>query len=142
MSQALIPSGIMMDNMVCPPSSLLYSKVLTINLKALIRWKIVIHGFIDGKSRMIPEPGIRAHTNNRAQTVLDLFLDCIQRNGVPSRVRGDCGGENIDVARWMEAHRGVGRGSYIFGSMKGCNQISLGHWGKTVLKTLRILWRQ
>ncbi|KAJ7922570.1 hypothetical protein B0H13DRAFT_2409610, partial [Mycena leptocephala] len=38
----------------------------------LIRWGIVIHGFIDGYSRLIT--GILASNNNRGQTVLDLFL--------------------------------------------------------------------
>ncbi len=38
----------------------------------LIQYKIVIHCFIDGFSRYIL--GIRAHNNNRAQTVLDFFL--------------------------------------------------------------------
>ncbi|KAJ4466395.1 hypothetical protein C8J55DRAFT_406452, partial [Lentinula edodes] len=38
----------------------------------LIRWGIVIHGFIDGYSRMIT--GLRASNNNRGQTVMSLFL--------------------------------------------------------------------
>ncbi|KAJ7238333.1 hypothetical protein B0H12DRAFT_995577, partial [Mycena haematopus] len=38
----------------------------------LIRWLIVIHGFIDGYSRLIT--GLRASDNNRAATVLDLYL--------------------------------------------------------------------
>lgn len=81
----------------------------------LIRWKIVIHGFIDGKSRMVPEPGIRANTNNRAETVLELFKECTANYGTPSRVRGDCGTENVAVAQYMEETQGRGRGSYIFG---------------------------
>lgn len=50
----------------------------------LIRWKIVIHGFIDGYSRLVV--GLRASNNNRAATVLDLFLEASQLYGVPSRV--------------------------------------------------------
>ncbi|KAJ3768270.1 hypothetical protein FB446DRAFT_623393, partial [Lentinula raphanica] len=38
----------------------------------LIRWGIVIHGFIDGYSRMIT--ALRAADNNRSSTVLSLFL--------------------------------------------------------------------
>ena len=38
----------------------------------LIRWKIVIHGFIDGKSRLVV--GIQAHDNNRTDTVLNSSL--------------------------------------------------------------------
>jgi hypothetical protein len=79
----------------------------------LIRWKIVIHAFIDGKSRLVV--GIRAHNNNRADTVLELFLNAISVHGTPSRVRGDHGTENVRVAEWMEENRGGGRGSYIWG---------------------------
>ncbi|THV08524.1 hypothetical protein K435DRAFT_595104, partial [Dendrothele bispora CBS 962.96] len=38
----------------------------------LIRWGIVIHGFIDGYSRLVT--GLRASNNNYADTVLHLFL--------------------------------------------------------------------
>ena len=81
----------------------------------LIRWKIVIHAFIDGKTRLLT--GIRAHDNNRAATVLALFLDCTSVHGIPSRVRGDHGTENVRVAEWMEENRGQGRGSYIWGRL-------------------------
>ena len=79
----------------------------------LIRWRIVIHGFIDGYSRFIT--GLRAHDNNEGQTVLNLFLDAAQSYGVPSRVRGDHGVENIRIAAWMEANSGTRRGAYIWG---------------------------
>nr|GAT43777.1 predicted protein [Mycena chlorophos] len=82
-------------------------------LEGLIRWGIVIHGFIDGYSRLVT--GLRASKNNRAGTVLELFLDAARTYGVPSRVRGDHGGENLHVAAWMEVYRGIGRGSYIWG---------------------------
>ena len=85
------------------------------NKLGLIRWKIVIHGFIDGKTRLVV--GIRAHNNNRAATVLNLFLDCISVHGTPSRVRGDHGTENVEVAAWMEENQGQGRGSYIWGRL-------------------------
>jgi hypothetical protein len=58
---------------------------------------------------------MRAHNNNRAETVLDLFLSCISVHGTPSRVRGDHGTENVRVAEWMEENQGRGRGSYIWG---------------------------
>jgi len=45
--------------------------------------------------------GLRASTNNRASTVLDMFIDAILEHGVPSKVRGDRGGENRDVSILM-----------------------------------------
>ncbi|KAF7341677.1 hypothetical protein MSAN_02066000 [Mycena sanguinolenta] len=79
----------------------------------LIRFKIVIHAFVDGKSRYVT--GIRVSNNNRAETVLLLFESAVAQHGLPSRVRGDHGTENILVAVMMEQERGAGRGSYIWG---------------------------
>lgn len=44
-----------------------------------------------------------------------LFRDAVTSLGIPSRVRGDRGGENIQIARFMTEHKGPGRGSFIFG---------------------------
>jgi len=73
----------------------------------------VIHGFIDGYSRFIT--ALRASNNNMGQTVLDLFLQAVGVYGVPNRLRGDHGVENILVAAWIEDFRGTGQGSYIWG---------------------------
>lgn len=86
---------------------------LTDHALSLIRWGIVIHGFIDGHSRVVV--GLRASNNNKAVTVLDVFLTAVRDYAAPSRVRGDHGVENVQVAAWMELHRGLRRGSYIWG---------------------------
>ncbi|KAF5365121.1 hypothetical protein D9757_015508 [Collybiopsis confluens] len=79
----------------------------------LIRWGVVIHGFIDGFSRLVT--GLRASPNNLAATVLSLFLESTAKYGIPSRLRGDHGVENVLVAAFMESTRGERRGSYIWG---------------------------
>ena len=83
-------------------------------MPGLIRYGIVIHGFVDGYSRLIT--GLRASNNNRGDTVLELFLDAARQYGIPRRVRGDHGVENLQVAAWMETHvGGHGERSYIWG---------------------------
>jgi hypothetical protein len=81
----------------------------------LIRWGIVIiHGCIDGCTRNIIYPS--AQDNNLSSTVLQLFKLGVERYQLPSRVRGDKGGENVLIAEFMIRQRGVGRASYIAGS--------------------------
>lgn len=81
----------------------------------LTSWRIVIHGGIDGYSRM--PVYLKASDNNRAETVLREFLQSVEEFGLLSRVRSDKGGENVDVAAYMLSHpqRGPGRGSMITG---------------------------
>lgn len=81
----------------------------------LIRWRLVIHGAIDGYSRLIMF--LKVSPNNRAETVFDAFVKGVEEFGLPSRVRMDRGGENVLVARYMIEHpeRGPGRGSAITG---------------------------
>ena len=60
---------------------------------------------------------LHCSANNRAATVFELFQKTVQENGLPSRVRADRGGENVQVASFMLSHplRGPGRGSFIAG---------------------------
>ena len=80
----------------------------------LIRWRLVIHGGIDGFSRKITY--LSCSNNNRAETVQQLFRDAVAINGLPSRVRSDMGVENILVSRFMLTNRGLNRSSMIVGS--------------------------
>lgn len=100
----------------------------------LITWGIVIHGCIDGYDHTVRRcsstaihiyrtflnsvqvVSLRASTNNRADTVLVGFLEAVEKYGCPSRVRGDRGGENTEVAVYMIMRRGAGRASFMWGS--------------------------
>ncbi len=79
----------------------------------LIAWRFVFHGCIDGYSRTVIY--LECCTNNRAYTVLTFFQQGVARFGLPYRVRGDRGGENTEVARYMIHNRGSERGSFIVG---------------------------
>ena len=81
----------------------------------LIRWRMAIHGGIDGFSRV--PVYLKVSSNNKADTVLHAFLEGVDRYGLPSCVRADCGGENVQVASFMMQHpiRGPNRGSFIMG---------------------------
>lgn len=81
----------------------------------LIRWKLVVHGAVDGYSRLIMF--LKVSTNNRAASVLSAFLTAVNEFGLPSRIRTDRGGENVLIAEYMINHpqRGPNRASVITG---------------------------
>ena len=56
---------------------------------SLIQWSFVIHGVIDGHSRLIVY--LIGATNNKKETVLELFNTAINKYDVPSRLRSDKG---------------------------------------------------
>ena len=80
----------------------------------LIRYRFVVHCCVDGYSRLIVYATLK--DNNRADTVLELFMKGVQEFGLPSRVRSDHGLENVGVAQYMLENRGLDRGSMITGS--------------------------
>lgn len=77
-------------------------------------FRLVIHGGIDGYSRLLVYIGVA--NNNRAATVLNLFREATRQYNWPSRVHSDKGLENIGVARAMLQVRGLNRGSVITGN--------------------------
>ena len=79
----------------------------------LIAYRFVFHGCIDGYSRMLLYT--KCTTDNIATTVVKFFQSAVDEYGLPLRVRGDRGVENFEVARFMLANRGLGRGSFIAG---------------------------
>ena len=65
----------------------------------LIRWRFVIHGAIDGYSRSIVF--LKCSNNNRSSTVLSEFTAAVDFHGLPSQIRTDLGGENVQIWRYM-----------------------------------------
>ena len=97
--------------------TMFYTRSLHIHVDGhhkLIRWRLVTHCGIDGYTRLVVY--LQCSANNRSSTVYSLFLKGTELYGLPSRVRCDQGGENVQVAQHMLEHRGVDRRSVIVGS--------------------------
>lgn len=82
----------------------------------MIKYNMVTMGCVDGYSKACIY--MRTVNNNRADTALDIFKGAVNTFGIPSRVRGDRGGENVRIAEFIIQHRGLNRASYIAGSSK------------------------
>jgi hypothetical protein len=91
----------------------------------LFRWRFVVHGGIDGYSRLIVF--MRCSMNNRANTVAESFIDAVQQFGWPSRTRSAYGKENVEVARFMVERRGLNSSSHICGPSVRNQRIER-HW--------------
>jgi hypothetical protein len=78
------------------------------------RWRIVIHGGIDGFSRLVVFLG--ASDNNRQETVLQHFIHACAAYSIPSRIRVDDGGENNAICSLMNLIRGREHNAAIRGS--------------------------
>ena len=59
------------------------------------RWRLVVHGAIDGFSRLIVY--LQCNNNNKSSTVLGAFQRGVEQHGLPERIRSDRGGENVQV---------------------------------------------
>lgn len=73
----------------------------------------MVHGSIDGYSRLVVF--LVASNNNRSSTVLQHFNTAVTQYGVPSQVRCDYGGENVDVCLFMNVFHGMGTRSVLRG---------------------------
>ena len=82
--------------------------------KLISRYCFVVHGGINGFSRLIVY--LRASTNNRADTVLQLFMKATTFYNISSQVRSNMGLENIAVGRFMLQTSRCNRGSIITGN--------------------------
>ena len=44
--------------------------------------------------------------NNRASTACDAFSHAVHSHGLPQQIRTDCGGENVEIWRFMVEQHG------------------------------------
>ena len=81
-----------------------FSLLYVISLLLHSRWRVVIHGGIDGFSRV--PVYLKCLATNSAQKVREYFVEAVPTFSLPRRVRSDTGGENIGVAQfmWFQPH--------------------------------------
>lgn len=59
---------------------------------------------------------MKASIRNKPVVPYRLFKTAVKGFGLPSRVRGDRGGENVLIAEYIIHRRGSNRGSFLFGT--------------------------
>ena len=91
----------------------------------LIKYKLVVHVFIDGKIRLLVY--CVCCNNNKAETVLSLFERGVQLWDLPSRVRSDYGMENYLIGAYIIEDRGPNRGSIITWSSVHNSRVERSH---------------
>ena len=80
----------------------------------LIRWRMVIHGAVDGYSRKILY--LKCANDNKASTVVLYFSHAAHTFGIPDKVKSNRGGENTDVWRYMLRYNDMQSSCIIIGS--------------------------
>ena len=84
------------------------------NFERKFSWGFVKHGCLDVYSCLICF--LKCFTNNRKETVGDLFLESVEKYSWPSRIRTDHGGENMLVWECMIGFQGHNHGSALVGT--------------------------
>ncbi|XP_038827387.1 uncharacterized protein LOC120026736 [Salvelinus namaycush] len=84
-----------------------------LNVSHSVGWRIVIHGAVDGYSRLVVF--LKASDNNKSATVMESFEAAITSYGVPSRVRCDRVVKTTISVTSVEQFRGGERESALRG---------------------------
>nr|XP_018912715.1 PREDICTED: uncharacterized protein LOC109041012 isoform X2 [Bemisia tabaci] len=79
----------------------------------LVPWHLYIHGCTDGFSRKIIY--LQLSVTKGSDTVLEIFERGVEKHGLPMRVRGDRGTENVRVMDFMQTRRCNIEAPYIQG---------------------------
>nr|XP_018901411.1 PREDICTED: uncharacterized protein LOC109033301 [Bemisia tabaci] len=69
----------------------------------IVNWGMWIHGCTDGFSRKVMY--LEVCLTKQADVVLDIFIRGVTENGLPLRVRGDYGTENVRIVDFMQSSR-------------------------------------
>ena len=81
----------------------------------LVRWQLVIHGGIEGYSRVVVF--LKCASNNQGETVLETFMEACESFRVPIRIRTDHGTENGVVERAMPEIKGAETNPVLTGQL-------------------------